>query len=246
MQSLIKFAAVALVAVGVAACGPMIAQHPLEEARAMQVAGTGFDQALTGDYIALSEVEYGQGDMRDGGAYAARARIQAQGQTLLPEEVEARPFLAAAYKPELTAARQRLVAALNGNARESTPRDAATSATVARVATVTRCSGVVPFSMTATGSSAERPPACSSSAISARRETPMRKTSVPSSAAIDGKSSGPSCPETTVKRLVIPRAVTGIPAAAGAASALVIPGTTVTSTPAARQAAASSLPRPST
>lgn len=127
MRSLMKFAAVALVAVGVAACGPMISQHPLEEARAMQVAGTGFDQALTGDYIALSEVEYGQGDMRDGGAYAARARIQAQGQTLLPEEVEARPFLAAAYKPELTAARQRLVAALNGNARESTPRDAATA-----------------------------------------------------------------------------------------------------------------------
>lgn len=43
-----------------------------------------------------------------------------------------------------------------------------------------------------------------------------------------------------------PRWVTGIPAAAGTAMALVIPGTTSTATSAARQAAASSPPRPST
>ena len=55
----------------------------------------------------------------------------------------------------------------------------------------------------------------------------MRKSRVPSSAAMDAKSSGPSCPETTVNRLVIPRAVTGMPAAAGTARALVTPGTTV-------------------
>jgi OmpA-OmpF porin, OOP family len=127
MQSLLKFAAVALVAGSMAACGPMVAQHPLEQARAMQPVGTGFDQALAQNYIALSDVEYSQGDMRDGRAYAARAQLQAQGQTLLPEEVDARPFLAPQYKPELEASRQRLVAALNGNARENSPREAATA-----------------------------------------------------------------------------------------------------------------------
>lgn len=127
MQSLLKYAAVALVAVGVAACGPMTAQHPLEQARGMSSVGTGFDQALAQDYIALSEVEYAQGNTRDGRAYAARAKLQAEGQTLLPEEIEARPYLAAQYKPELTAARQRLVSVLNGNAREGAPNDAATA-----------------------------------------------------------------------------------------------------------------------
>lgn len=127
MQSLMKFAAVALVAVGVAACGPMTAQHPLEQARGTSSVGTAFDQSLAQHYIALSEVEYHQGDTRDGRAYAARAQLQAQGQTLLPEEVEARPFLNAQYKPELTAARQRLVSVLNGNAREGAASDAATA-----------------------------------------------------------------------------------------------------------------------
>ena len=127
MRSLLKFAAVALVAGSMAACGPMVAQHPLEQARATPPVGTGFDQALTQHYIALSDVEYRQGDLRDGRAYAARAQLQAQGQTLLPEEIEARPYLAAEYKPELTAARERLVAVLSANAREGSPTDAATA-----------------------------------------------------------------------------------------------------------------------
>jgi OmpA-OmpF porin, OOP family len=127
MQSLLKFAAVALVAVGVGACGPMTAQHPLEQARGTPPVGTSFDQALSQHYIALSDVEYVQGNTRDGRAYAARALLQAQGQTLLPEEVEARPYLAPEYKPELTAARERLVSALNANARESVPTEAATA-----------------------------------------------------------------------------------------------------------------------
>jgi len=127
MQSYIKFAAVALVLLGVGACGPMVSQQPLEQARAMQSTGAGFDQAMVGNYVALSEVEYAQGDMRDGGAYAARAALEAQGQTLAPEEVEARPFLAPAYKPELTAARARLVAALDAGGRENSPADAATA-----------------------------------------------------------------------------------------------------------------------
>lgn len=127
MQSFVKFAAVALVSLGVGACGMMGAQQPLEQARAMQSTGADFDRAMVGNYIALSESELAQGDMRDGRAYGARAALEAQGQTLLPEEVEARPYLAPAYKPELTAARARLVAALDAGARESTPADTATA-----------------------------------------------------------------------------------------------------------------------
>jgi OOP family OmpA-OmpF porin len=127
MQSFVKFAAVALVSLGLSACGMMGAQQPLEQARAMQSTGAGFDQAMVGNYVALSETEFAQGDVRDGRAYAARAALEAQGQTLLPEEVEARPYLAEEYKPELTAARARLVAALEGGGRESSPDAAATA-----------------------------------------------------------------------------------------------------------------------
>ncbi|MGZ8410722.1 MAG: OmpA family protein [Hyphomicrobium sp.] len=127
MQSYIKFAAVALVSLGLSACGFMGAKQPLEQARAMQSTGAGFDQAMVGNYIALSEVELAQGDFRDGRAYAARAALEAQGQTLAPEEVEARPYLAPAYKPELTAARARLVAALDAGGRENSPEVAATA-----------------------------------------------------------------------------------------------------------------------
>ena len=53
-------------------------------------------------------------------------------------------------------------------------------------------------------------------------------------------------PEITVKSCATPRWVTGMPARAGTAIGLVSPGTTVTGTPAARQASTSSKPRPKT
>ena len=61
-----------------------------------------------------------------------------------------------------------------------------------------------------------------------------------------GASLAPSWPDTTVTCRETPRWVTGMPAAAGTATALVTPGTTSTVTPASRQAMASSPPRPST
>ena len=56
----------------------------------------------------------------------------------------------------------------------------------------------------------------------------------------------PSCADTSANDDVTPRCVTGMPAAAGTDTADVTPGTTSTGTPAARQASASSPPRPST
>ncbi len=53
-------------------------------------------------------------------------------------------------------------------------------------------------------------------------------------------------PLMTTKPVLTPRCVTGMPAAAGAAMALVMPGTTSTGMPASRHASTSSEPRPST
>ena len=57
---------------------------------------------------------------------------------------------------------------------------------------------------------------------------------------------GGRCPETTTNSWVRPRWVTGMPASAGTATALVTPGTTSTGTPAATHASSSSIPRPKT
>ena len=76
--------------------------------------------------------------------------------------------------------------------------------------------------------------------------TPMSRTSVPSRRASVAQSGAVSCADRMVTWRAIPRCVTGMPAAAGTASALVTPGTTSTGTPAARHASTSSPPRPST
>ena len=88
--------------------------------------------------------------------------------------------------------------------------------------------------------------------MSARRPAPMRITSVPPARASAAQSvsvvplAGSSWPVTTVTWVDRPRWVTGIPAYAGAAIALVMPGTTSNGTPAAISASASSPPRPNT
>ena len=68
---------------------------------------------------------------------------------------------------------------------------------------------------------------------------PSRRASVAQSGAV-------SCADRMVSCRDRPRCVTGMPAAAGTASALVTPGTTSTGTPAAMHARTSSPPRPST
>jgi len=68
--------------------------------------------------------------------------------------------------------------------------------------------------------------------MEAQRPTPMRTTIVPPTAAMASQSTcegplvGSSCPVTTVTLVEEYRMVTGIPAVAGAARALVMPGTT--------------------
>ena len=117
------------------------------------------------------------------------------------------------------------------------------------VVTVVRWSGVQPDSMRATGVSGRRPARTSPAAVSARRVTPMSSTRVASTGAslrAAVTASAPSWAEATTKEAVMPRCVTGIPAAAGTETADVTPGTTSTGTAFSAQCSASSPPRPRT
>lgn len=125
MLSILRVGVVALAAVGLTACAAL--QQPYQDATAMSPSGGSFDQAMYRDYVALSDVEYRQGDYRDGDAYAARAQIEGSGETLMPEEVTARPYLDEDQKPELSAARERLVSVLNRGARDKVPELSATA-----------------------------------------------------------------------------------------------------------------------
>ena len=111
---------------------------------------------------------------------------------------------------------------------------------------------IVPSCTTATGVSGGRPPSISAAAKAAIRSTAMSSTTVPRSRPSAGQSTrlrgspGGTCPDTTTISCATPRCETGTSATAGAANALVTPGTTVTGTPASVQASTSSNPRPNT
>ena len=112
-----------------------------------------------------------------------------------------------------------------------------------------RWSGVHAHWTIAAGSSAGRPAAISSWHVSARRPAAMSTTTVSAAVATLPRSTPPPCavePVTTVKDRATPRCVTGIPAAAGAATAAETPGTISHGTPAPMHAASSSPPRPNT
>lgn len=80
---------------------------------------SGFEGALARDYAALAAVEREQGDIRDATTYALRSRDAAQGNAPPPDDVALRqPFLRDAYVADLGSARERLVSALDGPARE--------------------------------------------------------------------------------------------------------------------------------
>lgn len=77
-----------------------------------------FAQALARHYDALARAEQAQGDTRDARTYALRATAAAAGQPTAPDSLEQRrPYLKDVYTGDLDAARQRLVGALDGEAR---------------------------------------------------------------------------------------------------------------------------------
>ena len=115
----------------------------------------------------------------------------------------------------------------------------------------TRCASRLAALIAAIGVSGARPPSISVAAIRRMRPRPVRITSVPPRRASASQSGGAPCsgsslPSTTVSVTLSWRSMSGIPAAAGAASAAETPGTTRTAMPASRSALASSPPREAT
>ena len=120
MHAQLKMAAVALALLASTGC----TNRYLAEAQSAQPQGTAFDRALARDYLALAEVEYQQGDQRDGDTYARRSIDAAKGKATQPDEPGLR-HIPSAQVGDVTAARQRLVKALDGNGRTSRPDVAA-------------------------------------------------------------------------------------------------------------------------
>ena len=117
------------------------------------------------------------------------------------------------------------------------------------VPTIVRCSGVAAHCTIAAGSVLGRPAAISSAHVSASLPAAISTTSVSVDVATRARSTSSPwavLPVTTAKLCATPRCVTGIPASAGAATALVMPGTTSQATPASMHASSSSPPRPNT
>jgi hypothetical protein len=133
-------------------------------------------------------------------------------------------------------------------AGERTPARAAAAGSSASGALVVRWPLRCPRSITAAGVRASSPAATSPGASAGSAFTPISTTIVPPSPARCSSSDAVSgaCPEITVKAWLTPRCVSGIPDAAGTATALVTPGITSTGRPARRHARTSSPPRPKT
>ena len=120
MKGFWKLSVIALAAVTISAC----AGTELQKAREMQPAGSPYNVELSRGYLELSKLEYSEGDYVDSDFFAERSMATGKGQNVAPQEVGAR------HEPadkvgELTAARQRLVAAQGKNAASVAPSDTA-------------------------------------------------------------------------------------------------------------------------
>ena len=101
----------------------------LQRAEQMPAQGSEFDRNLYQGYVDLARAEFDEGDYRDSDSFAERAIASAQGEVVLPETVQERR-LPEAKQSELSQARERLIAVLDGGAREAQPADAARGQTL--------------------------------------------------------------------------------------------------------------------
>jgi OOP family OmpA-OmpF porin len=120
MKRLLSWCGVAVAAVVLSGC----AGDELGRSTGMTPTGSDFNKALYGEYIALSQKEFNEGDYGNSDKFAVRARSSAANTTVQPEEMSARRIPADKVS-DLTTARGRLATALNAGARERLPRDAA-------------------------------------------------------------------------------------------------------------------------
>ena len=118
----VSLAAAAVFALSACAGGPL--PEELDKAKKVTPTGSAFNKALYKDYLDLSVFEKGQEDLTSIGVFAHRAIVAGSGKSILPEEITKRD-LPADKIGELTNARKRLIAALDGGGRAKTPDAAA-------------------------------------------------------------------------------------------------------------------------
>jgi len=120
MKGFWKFSVIALAAVTISAC----AGTELQKAREMQPAGSPYNVELARGYLELSRNEYSEGDYVDSDFFAMRSIATGKGQSVAPQAIGER-HLPANKVGELTAARQRLVAAQGAGGAKVAPSDTA-------------------------------------------------------------------------------------------------------------------------
>jgi OOP family OmpA-OmpF porin len=104
---------------------PLLYETHLRELRARAPqAGGNFPAALAAEYRGLAESEAAQYDWIDSDHFAVKGLSAAGGSVVLPDTVESR-YTPTAKQAELGAARQRLLTALDGGARDRAPALAA-------------------------------------------------------------------------------------------------------------------------
>ena len=121
MKRITSILAVAALSVALAACGT-----ELQKADNLTPQGDEFSAGMYGGYLELSEDEYGEGNYKQSDVFAKQAARSASGETVLPNEPD--PSRLAEYKlGEMTAARDRLMTALDDGGRTEEPTLAALS-----------------------------------------------------------------------------------------------------------------------
>jgi len=120
MKGFWKFCVIALAAATVAAC----AGTELQEARKMQPTGSPYNVELSRGYLEYSREEYNEGDYEESDFAALQSIAAGKGQSVAPAEI-GRYHLPGDKVGELTAARQRLVAAQGKGGPSAAPSDMA-------------------------------------------------------------------------------------------------------------------------
>jgi OOP family OmpA-OmpF porin len=115
--------AAGLALVAVAGCS----NRYVDAAKSAQATGDAFESALARHYLDLAKSESKQGDVDAATTFARRSSASAEGQLVLPDDFTNRKI--SRDRGELRSARQRLLAALDGNGRTTAP-DAAARAQV--------------------------------------------------------------------------------------------------------------------
>lgn len=99
--------------------------YNMDAINSVEPVGSAFTQALTLEYRELANFEYDEmQDYRDADAYAQKGLLAAAGEVVQPNMLE-NWNIPEEFLPELTDARGRLVAALDGSARDTFPVEAA-------------------------------------------------------------------------------------------------------------------------